>query len=192
MAGAVRPRACGFTLIEIMVVIAIIVVVTGLSLLNADSINPSFLTNREASDVARWLRNARAEAIITGKIVRCELDPRDHKASFFYEDAADDPNAFAPEAEPYLKQNWSDQVNLEKTMVGADTLLDKTQTVIMRFWPTGLCTPVRLYFQHATKDYKMTLKINPLTGITKVVAGFEQPSDSEIHVEMVAQQPGTK
>jgi type II secretion system protein H len=192
MAGAVRPRAGGFTLIEIMVVISIIVVVTGMALFHSDSINPRFETNREASEVARLLRNARAEAIITGKIVRGELDPRNHTASFFYEDAADDPQAFSPEAEPYLKHSWSDQVNLEKTMVGADTLLNKTEPVILRFWPTGLCTPVRLYFQHAQRDYKMTLKINPLTGVTKVMSGFEQPSDSEIHVEMVARQPGTK
>ena len=106
-AGAVGPRAGGFTLLEIMVVVAIIVLVTGMALLHVDSINPRFETNREASDVARLLRNARAEAVITGKVVRGELDPRTHTASFFYEDAADDPNAFSPDAAPYLTQTWS-------------------------------------------------------------------------------------
>ena len=77
-------------------------------------------------------------------------------------------------------------------MVGADTLLDNTQPVILRFWPTGLCTPVRLYFQHAQKDFKVTLRINPLTGLTHLSTGFEQPADSEIHVEMPGRQPGTK
>ena len=192
MAGREQRHTRGFTLLELVVVLVIMGLVASMTVMRVDSISPRFETNREAGEIARLMRNARGEAITSGKVVRGELNPRSHQAAFFYEDAADDPNAFSPDAAPYLTQDWSDRVNLEKTMVGADTLLDNTQTVIVRFWPTGLCTPVRLYFQHAEKDFKVTLKINPLTGVTKLAPGFEQPADSEIHVDLPGRQPGAK
>jgi hypothetical protein len=164
-----------------MAVVFIISLVSGLAFVNADAITPRFKADRVAAEVAAHLRTARSQAIIQQKVVRLELYPEDHLVLYFYEDPA------APwaldDSTPFAQDRWDPAMLLDRSIVGADDVLDQ-QAVILRFWPSGVCTPVRLHMRYRNNaELKRTVRLNPLTGLTTITKGYETPQDYELKIK---------
>ncbi len=178
-----RRNLRAYTLIELVAVMLILSMAIGFVVVRADSLLPTFEIDREAADVALALRDARSRAILAGRTLRVELYPESHEMIYFYdepellEDGTVDYND-----EPIGTYLWSDDVKLVRAVIGRDEVfLD--QSVVLKFWPNGLCTPVRLYLQHEkNKNLKSTIRLNPLTGRTQVTGGVEEPEEYEMKV----------
>jgi len=172
------PR--GYTLVELMAVLLILAMVMGVAVTSVGSTVPRFELDAEAEDMALALRDARNRAILTGRAIRVELQVDAFQMAYFWEDPdpAQAPLDFSPD-EPFKTQGWSHRVILDRALIGRDEgLID--QTVTLRFWPTGLCTPVRLYLHHTKSlNQKRTVRLNPLTGLTKVYHGDVEPETYE-------------
>ncbi|NLX60786.1 MAG: prepilin-type N-terminal cleavage/methylation domain-containing protein [Phycisphaerae bacterium] len=181
-----RPCRDAYTLIELMAVVFVISLVSGLVFVNADAITPRFKADKAAAEVAAHLRTARSQAILQQKVVRLELYPEDHRILYFYEDPAaqwsQDAPADAGEEQPFAQNQWDASMLLDRSIIGADDVLDQ-QTVILRFWPTGVCTPVRLLMRFKNNaELKRTVRLNPLTGLTTIVKGYETPQEYELKI----------
>jgi type II secretion system protein H len=178
-----RPRfhrGAGYTLIELAAVVIIIGLVLSMAVMRADSIVPRFELEREASDIALTLRDARNRAVIDDRAVRLEINPQTREMSYFYDEPGpqDDPLTFLGD-EPFATKTWGERVVLQRAWIGRDEV--KEQDIVLKFWPDGLCTPVRLQLQHARgPDLKCTVQLNPLTGLTKVLKGFVDPEFYEV------------
>ena len=173
------PRG-GYTLVELMAVLMILAMVMGVAVTGIDSTVPRFELDAEAEDMALALRDARNRAVLTGRAIRLELRPDAFQMDYFWDDPdpAQDPLEFSPD-EPFHAFRWSRRVILDRALIGRDEgLVD--QTIALRFWPTGLCTPVRLYLHHKKSlNQKRTVRLNPLTGLTKVYRGDVEPETYE-------------
>jgi len=175
-----QPTAASFTLVELLAVMIIIGLTLSLAVARADSIIPGFEIAREASSIATTLRDARTRAVVQGRILRLEIDLELGEMRYFYDEPGpeEDPLTFSSD-EPFATKPWSDRVLLDHAYVGRD-LVSGNQPVVMRFWPEGICSPVRLCVQHArSTDLRRTIRINPLTGLTTIERGFVDPEDYE-------------
>src|SRR5690606_13304866 len=104
-AAAERPAA-GFTLIELMVVIAIIGVVVRVAMLNLGALVPSTILDSESKQVCAHLDYLRSEARLRGQWCALELDldnhryryvlPPERKLASYEEDAAELPLSWTP------------------------------------------------------------------------------------------------
>ena len=184
MTGAVQLSR-GYTLIEMMAVMAILATVLGIGMLSVDSTLPSFQLDKEVSSLALALRDGRNRAVISGKIIRLEIYPDSHTMEYYYDEPepSDDPLLPFEDPVPFHVVQWNDRVVIERALVGRDEAFTSGEAVVLRFWPSGLCTPVRLYLHHqkGTND-KRTVRLNPLTGQTRVVRGEEEPESYELTV----------
>lgn len=77
-ARAGAPRAAGFTLIELVVVILIIAIATGLAAVTMTGGLDGMRLRSATSEVAAQLRFTRAQAIATGKRQDFAIDPHAH------------------------------------------------------------------------------------------------------------------
>jgi len=182
-------RGRGYTLIELMAVLMILAMVMGVAMTSVDSTVPRFEIDAQANDMALALRDARNRAMIAGRAIRLELYPDAFQMQYFFEEPApsEDPLEFSAD-EPFRVQRWSKHVILDRAMVGRDEALIG-QAVVLKFWPTGLCTPVRLYLYHKkSANQKRTVRLNPLTGLTKVYPGHVEPESYELRVTAPARE----
>ena len=173
------PRE-GFTLIELLAVLIIISLMMGLALVRADSFIPRYQLDSEAGDLAGMLRDARNRAIVFNRTLRLEIDAQGGTISYYYDEPVpqDDPLTWRGD-EPFLTRAWSDRLILDHACIGGDAA-STTGLVVLKFWPAGVCTPVRLYVQHVKGvELKCTVQINPLTGLTTVQSGFVNPETYE-------------
>lgn len=180
----------GYTLIEIMAVLAVIALILGVAMVRGDMVSPVFQIDKVAGEIAVHLRFARNQAIVDGKVVRLEIYPEDHLMVYYWEDPASEWNEEGAESQekPFAQRDWPEQVILERAIIGADEALHQ-QAVILRFWPTGVCTPVRLHLRHANKTtVQRTVRLNPLTGLTKTIKGYETPEHYELKIKAPGRQ----
>jgi prepilin-type N-terminal cleavage/methylation domain-containing protein len=180
-------RARGYTLVEIMAVMAILAITIGIGMLSVDSVVPSFQLDRDAGDIAAILRDARSRAVIAGRTIRLELYPADRRAVYLWSDPdPEDPEAalYGEWVEPqvFASRTWDRQAVLERAVIGRDEA-SAGEAVALMFWPSGLCTPVRLYVRHErSPELKATIRLNPLTGLTTIARGVEEPESYELKV----------
>ena len=174
-----------YTLIEMMAVMLIIALVVGVAMTQGSMVSPMLQSDKVAGEIAMHLRSARSKAIVAGKVVRLEIYPEDHVMECYWEDpAAEWDNEGMDEETPFSRYEWDDNIILERAIIGADQALDQ-QTVVLRFWPTGVCTPVRLHLRHAKKPKIIrTVRLNPLTGLTKILKTHETPEHYELQIKI--------
>ncbi|NIA22049.1 MAG: hypothetical protein GWP05_08845, partial [Anaerolineaceae bacterium] len=150
-----------------------------------DAISPRFQADKIAAEIAGHLRNARNRAVIEQKVVRLEIYPEERRILYFWEDPAAEWDEDLQETDetPFAEDQWDKNLLLERAIIGADEALDR-QTVVLRFWPTGICTPVRLHLVHRKNpNLKRTVRLNPLTGLTRIVKGYETPEHYELKIK---------
>lgn len=198
------PRA--FTLMELMVVMAIIAMVTGWGLFSFQSSVPSYQLDREADYLAQILRSARDQAVLAGRAVRVEIasvqnetavattgeagEP-DWEIQYFWDEPAPGQSLeeFLADEEPFQVRSWNSDVVLDRAVVGVDEVLTFNEPVVVSFAPTGVCTPIRFYLYHRrARETWRTVRLNPLTGLSTVVKGEQAPETYEARITKVPSQ----
>jgi len=181
MAALRDGPARGYTLIELLAVMAIIGLTIGLVIARSDSIVPQFEIQREAGDMAQTLRDARNRAIISDRVIRMEVDAQNREMRYYYDEPApdEDPLTFSS-AQPFTVRTWGERITLDHSCIGRD-VVSANEVLVLKFWPEGVCTPVRLYLQHVkSSGLQYTVQLNPLTGLTDVTRGFVEPEFYEV------------
>lgn len=174
--GLRNPRR-GFTLMEIMIVVAImaIVMATGLPLVvKARKREP---LNQAVRDIVEVCSNARAQAILHGKMTELVISPRDRRfqisgavsAAPKTEETEDigfkDPGAPPPPASG-LSAVLSDHIAIE--MLDVNLLEYKDQeTARVRFHPNGTCDEFTVVL-HSDRGEWMKIWLEITTGLANV------------------------
>jgi len=159
-------RRAGFTLIEMMLVIALIAVFVSLFVINADSMLKQTATQAVESKFWEAVRVARSEAIVErhGRSLRF-----DEKALAFVveNEQSGAEQTFAIKRDD-LPANAEIAVALRKrvdrtqwTLVAGE-LVDLREIPVVRFFPDGACTPFVVTI--AVNDEDRLVEIDPWTG----------------------------
>lgn len=189
----------GFTLLELLAVLAIMGILMGWAVLNLGKQRPGYELDKEASHIAGILRDARDRAVLDGRAIRLEITPAEQIAptgqategettrviKYFYDQPAPGQNLldFYEDDAPFRTEPWDENIILDRALVGRDEAYAPGEPVVLKFWSNGLCTPVRLYVYHRRRtDSWRTIRLNPLTGLTKIITGQEEPETWELRV----------
>lgn len=191
--GRLNVRA--YTLVELMAVMVVLALVMGLAIPRADSMVPRYQLDRQAAEIAMTLRDARNRAVVSGKVIRLEIYPDQFEMHYFWDEPEVDDEGYllAEDDEPFATKAWSDRIILDRALIGRDEALTGQAAVVLRFWPTGLSTPVRLYLYHKrAKQQRRTVELNPLTGLTRVLRGEVKPESYEMKVTVPTRTRGRR
>ena len=174
------------TLLELMGVMLILSLLAGSMILSMDSFVPPAQTARVADEIGQMLQAARMHAIVHQRVVRLEMTLGLNQMLLFYEEPLlDDSGDVALDTEPFDTKSWNANVQLIRGLIGQDRAIERDK-LVLKFWPNGLCTPVRLYMRH-DKGHERTVRLNPLTGAYRIINGFEPP---EAYEQQVADPAG--
>lgn len=189
----------GFTLLELLAVLTIMAMLMGWGILNLGAQKPGYELDKEASRIAGILRDARDRAVLDGRAIRLEITPAEQVApmgqaiesetsrviEYYYDQpaAGQDLLDFYDNDAPFRTEPWNEKVILDHALIGRDEAYAPGEPIVLKFWPSGLCTPVRLYVYHRRRTNAwQTIRLNPLTGLTKITKGQEEPEKWELRV----------
>lgn len=170
------------TLLELMGVMLILSLLAGSMILSIDAFVPPAQTARVADELGQALQSARQHAIVNQRTVRIEMRPGESRMELFYDDPLpdDESGQLFYDEEPFSVKTWDAKVSLIRGLIGQDRTIERDR-LVLKFWPNGLCTPVRLYLRH-DKGHERTVRLNPLTGAYRIITGFEPPESYEQRV----------
>ena len=201
-----RSKSHGLTLIELVVVIAVLVLLVGISLAGFSSLD-SVRQRGESNRMAAMMRHAYSKSITEGLYVRMRIDINND--SYWIEGTANP--ILLPESREDLDQEPQDDEAREKrakqaklgfvklsesikmeTGVAIDAVRiggfeDEFDTgkIDIYFFPNGFAEPALIYIVNGDEEY-ITLTLNPMTGVVKSEYErldpprfFGEPDDSE-------------
>ena len=196
-----RESARGFTLLEVMIVIAILVLVSGVALTSLDSLTGTQLrtqTNRLAAAIRHAYNRSVADGLYMRLVINIESDryfvegsytPTFIPAEQRKEGEANDRNKYAvdddetPRAPANHFVRVIEEVAMEKG-IGIDGVITAGQEDEFRsgvahiyFFPNGFVEPAMIYTTDGDKDF-YTLIINPMTGHVRREKGKADPGES--------------
>ena len=138
----------GFTLIELMIVIAMLAILIGLATPSLHKFISDAAVKRVAFDIMSGLRNARSQAISEGSTVTVTVSPGSHKLTVGTTDIS------LPD-----KINFEAKINTVDLYSGADISID--------FYPNGSCEST-LYIQ-VNNDPNLCVKIESrISGLSRI------------------------
>ncbi|MGY8650777.1 MAG: pilus assembly FimT family protein [Verrucomicrobiia bacterium] len=164
-------RNAGFTLVEIMVVVAIMGVLLGLALMNFNAINKKEPLEQAVSDLEGLCRRARTEAIVKSRPMDLTLDSdggRFELATAPHAQNAPDPESgllIATVQEAATLDQAALPTGVEFEIVLPEESLDSETpgVVVIRFYPNGTAEPLEaLMIMSGEGVY--TLVLDPVTG----------------------------
>ncbi|HIG81149.1 MAG TPA: type II secretion system protein GspH [Verrucomicrobiales bacterium] len=173
----IKRRRAGFTLVEIMVVVAIMGVLLGLALMNFHALNKKEPLEQAVSDLEGLCRRARTEAIVKSRPMDLTLDSEGRRFEL-----ATAPHAQnAPDPDGLLIATVQEAVTLDQaalpTGVEFEIVLPEESpdsetpgVVVIRFYPNGTAEPLEaLMIMSGEGVY--TLVLDPVTGRLNVRDG---------------------
>ena len=176
-AGGRKPRQA-FTLIEIMIVMAIMGIIMTMGIPLLYNVTHKEALNKAIRDVVEVCSNARAQAIMQGRVSHVVFHPR--LRTFAVEGgAAGSPAPARPEFEGSISldpnpppprsgmgNQISEKVQIEMLDVNLTEYKD-ADTAKVRFFPNGTCDEMTLIL-HSDKGEWMKITLEITTGLTSV------------------------
>ena len=177
-AGTTAGARCGFTLIELMVVVAIAALLVQLTTSNLGALIPSRAMDSAANQLVARLDFVRSEARLQGKQIKVELDLTHHRYRTILppEDRLVSTDA-PPEA---LQLDWhelGDEVHFAGYITAAGEALH-SGSVEIPFDENGFTADQTICLVHAAdKEMVWSIRILGLTGVADVI----QSRDGAVH-----------
>ena len=170
----------GFTLVEIMVVVAIMGVLLGLALMNFQAVNQKEPLEQAVSDLEGLCRRARSEAIVKSRPMDLSLDSE--AGQFRLSTAPHALNAPDPES-GLLVATVEEAIQMDQASLPSDVEfeivvpevvndLDSTGVVTIRFYPNGTAEPLEAMMLMPGEGV-YTLVLDPVTGRLNVRDGVD-------------------
>jgi prepilin-type N-terminal cleavage/methylation domain-containing protein len=159
----VRPARMGFTLIEIMIVVAIVGLLMGALVPTLFMSAKKDSIRKTVSDIIDVCANARARAILQGSMTEVHFYPRDRRASIGSSSGEGGANPGASTTEA----NWSEKITLEMLDVNLTEWKDADEARV-RFYPNGTSDEMTVVLVSEKNEWRK-ITLEPLTGL----AGFE-------------------
>jgi prepilin-type N-terminal cleavage/methylation domain-containing protein len=157
-------RAEGFTLIELIIVLAVLSVATGFVLLNVDGMTEQGRLRAAGRELAGHLKYARAFAVMSGKPIYFyyDLDENDYYLTrTFYGDERGAPNH---EVLRYAETQWELPRGIRLTQVVSPVKTAERAIERFDFTPFGVCISHNVYLKGPEEDDWITVEVNGLTG----------------------------
>ena len=161
--GPGRGRA-GFTLMELIIVLAVLVVATGFVLINIDGMTAAGRLRKAGRDLAGQLKFARGFAIIAGKpvYVYYDLDENDYYLckKFYGQERG------APRAEElrYNEQKWELPRGVRIHSIVSPIRTAERNIERFDFTAFGACVSHCVYLKGPEEEDWLTVEVNGLTG----------------------------
>ncbi len=175
--GAANRR--GFTLTELLIVIALIGLLFGLVFMKLDSLVPSQRLKADARELASSLDQARNYAIVSGKPVKFAYDIDNRAYRYFVPfELSDDGNSIVGPGEFEL-HDWvflRQDVEFKDIFLGRDVV--KTGVVTITFEPRGIATDHTVHLGKTDVDPRemcSSLTISPLLGYIDLFDFYKEP-----------------
>lgn len=170
----------GFTLLELMVTIAVLGIGFGLVFLKLDHLVPSMRLKSNARELASVLEQARNHAIVSGRTVNVQYDLQDSEAShyrFYYPfRLSEDGKTVIGEGETAILdwESFSDNVRIRDVILGEGTPLTNGVITVV-FDPRGIAPPHIVHLELVNSEQVYSVRINPLLGLVDIDEGYKYP-----------------
>lgn len=170
-----RTRA--FTLMELLVTIALLGLTFGLVFFQLDGMLPGRRLAADARTLASQLEQARNVAVVSGFKVSFEYDFEDHTWRMYHPfELADDAQSISGEGETIL-YDWT---NLSETIQFADVVLGdgdpiSSGQVVVNFEPRGIATGHTVHLTREDSGFYYTINVSPLLGFVDVKQNYHEP-----------------
>lgn len=154
----------GFTLIELVIVLAIMVVAAGFTILNLDSLTTSGKMRAAARDVANHIKYARSYSILSGKPIYLYYD---FEQNAYYMSRVFYGGRDGPGHEQLREDEYAFELPRIVRMASVTSALKTADSQIERFDFTGegVCLSHSIYLQGTTDENAWwTVEVNGLTG----------------------------
>ena len=194
-----RRSARGFTLLEVMIVIAILVLVSGVALSSLDSLTSTQLrtqTNRLAAAIRHAYNRSVADGLYMRLVINIESDryfvegsytptfiPAEQRTEGEANDQKKDDDDDTPSTPPPRFVRVIEEVAMEKG-IGIDGVITAGQEDEFRsgvahiyFFPNGFVEPAMIYTTDGDEDF-FTLIISPMTGRVRREKGKADPGEN--------------
>ncbi len=142
--------AAGFTLLEMIIVLALMIILAGMAALSFTSLEEGKGVENYGNKLARMAKRASRDAVIQGRPIVIGFE----KKGFGFV------NETAPGTEGYCSLPKDAKVGVQRWNGGRRW--DPADGVTWTFFPSGICDAKRFRFEAA--DGAMEMGFNPLTG----------------------------
>ncbi len=160
-------KAGGFTLIELIIVLVIVAIVTTVSIPRIGAVFQAISFRRMVNNVIVFLRDARLDALSTGKKVSVVVDLKSGKFT-----------RTSPEAGGGAKKSLSmprgvkiEIVREDKKRGKSKSLFGRDKNIEFNFYPNGTASGPRLLLKNTGKGKNAIIYLEPLAGFIKYKIG---------------------
>lgn len=169
-----NARRAGFTLIELVVVLAILVIATSFVLLRLDGVTAEGRLRSAAREMAGTIRYARSFAVMSGKpsYLYYDLTSNCYYVSRTY--YGDDPGAPGYVELRDVEYAWEMPRSVRLHSVTSAGHVAETDVERFDFTGLGSCMTHSIYLKGPEEQEWYTVEVNGITGRVSVVSGYKE------------------
>jgi len=173
--GESPPRGeTGFTLLELIIILAIIVIASGFAILNLEGVTGSGRLRSAGRALANHLVFARGTAIVTGKPIYIYYDLDENRYYMTQRYYGEERNAPRHAELRYVEDAWDFPRGVRLHSVVS--VVKTAERAIERFemTPFGACVSHCVYLKGPEEDDWVTVEVNGITGRVAIYQHFKE------------------